>query len=223
MRTTTVSQLKVSLSAYLRQVKAGEELVITERGRPIARLLPLSSSTPLPEHLKAMEKRDFSSAARGLCLRSSGTCRVPRIPSLPCYRRSCASGKRVGEILGWVGCGAIVRSIFTFGRGIGDPRPEPGNGPTVALSQGMYFYSDAPSARGHPGIRRRTCRTQRVARPDPSLDRDAAQRRAAKHGRMSVRHTPAADSGCYSTGCRHLVASGTPNRTEICVVGPSLV
>ena len=42
MQTATVSQLKVSLSAYLRQVKAGEELVITERGRPIARLQPLS-------------------------------------------------------------------------------------------------------------------------------------------------------------------------------------
>ena len=57
MQTATVSQLKVSLSAYLRQVKAGEELVITERGRPIARLQPLSSSMPLPEHLKGMEEK----------------------------------------------------------------------------------------------------------------------------------------------------------------------
>ena len=57
MRTATVSQLKVSLSAYLRQVKAGEELVITERGRPIARLQPLSSSAPLPEHLKTLEEK----------------------------------------------------------------------------------------------------------------------------------------------------------------------
>ncbi len=57
MRTTTVSQLKVSLSAYLRQVKAGEELLITERGRPIARLLPLANSTPLPEHLRALEEK----------------------------------------------------------------------------------------------------------------------------------------------------------------------
>ena len=57
MRTTTVSQLKASLSAYLRQVKAGEELVITERGRPIARLLPLSNSTPLPEHLRVLEEK----------------------------------------------------------------------------------------------------------------------------------------------------------------------
>lgn len=57
MRTASVSQLKVSLSAYLRQVKAGEELLITERGRPIARLQPLSSSRPFPEHLKAMEEK----------------------------------------------------------------------------------------------------------------------------------------------------------------------
>lgn len=57
MRTTTVSQLKMSLSACLRQVKAGEELIITERGRPIARLLPLSNSTPLPEHLRDLEEK----------------------------------------------------------------------------------------------------------------------------------------------------------------------
>ena len=57
MQIATVSQLKVSLSAYLRQVKGGEELVITERGRPIARLLPLSGSSPLPEHLRALEEK----------------------------------------------------------------------------------------------------------------------------------------------------------------------
>ena len=57
MRTTTVSQLKVSLSAYLRQVKAGEELIITERGRPIARLLPLANSAALPEHLRVLEEK----------------------------------------------------------------------------------------------------------------------------------------------------------------------
>lgn len=44
MQTASVSQLKLSLSAYLRKVKAGEEVVITERGRPIARLLPLAYS-----------------------------------------------------------------------------------------------------------------------------------------------------------------------------------
>ena len=55
MQTTTVSQLKTSLSAYLRQVKAGEEVVITEHGRPIARLLPLASAAAVPEHVKDLE------------------------------------------------------------------------------------------------------------------------------------------------------------------------
>ena len=49
MQTTTVSRLKMSLSTYLRQVKAGEEVVITERGRPIARLVPsLERRLPYP-------------------------------------------------------------------------------------------------------------------------------------------------------------------------------
>ncbi len=55
MQTTTISKLKASLSAYLRQVKAGEEVIITEYGRPVASLLPLSR-TSLPEHLRDMEK-----------------------------------------------------------------------------------------------------------------------------------------------------------------------
>ena len=55
MRTTTVSQLKMSLSAYLRQVKAGEEVVVTEHGRPIARLLPLTAPAAIPEHLRELE------------------------------------------------------------------------------------------------------------------------------------------------------------------------
>ena len=57
MQTTTVSQLKMSLSAYLRQVKAGEEVVITEHGRPIARLLPLASPESLPEHVRDLETK----------------------------------------------------------------------------------------------------------------------------------------------------------------------
>ena len=36
-----VAQLKAKLSEYLRQVKSGGEVVITERGVPVARLVPL--------------------------------------------------------------------------------------------------------------------------------------------------------------------------------------
>lgn len=57
MEIATVSGLKTSLSAYLRQVKAGEEVLITERGRPIARLLPIEVPSSLSEHLADMEKK----------------------------------------------------------------------------------------------------------------------------------------------------------------------
>lgn len=57
MKTTTVSQFKTSLSAYLRQVKTGEEVLITKHGRPIARLLPIANPVSLSEHMKDMEKR----------------------------------------------------------------------------------------------------------------------------------------------------------------------
>lgn len=39
--TANVAQLKARLSEYLRQVRGGAELVVTERGVPIARLVPL--------------------------------------------------------------------------------------------------------------------------------------------------------------------------------------
>lgn len=40
-KTTSVVQLKARLSEWLRLVKAGHELVITERGVPVARVVPL--------------------------------------------------------------------------------------------------------------------------------------------------------------------------------------
>jgi prevent-host-death family protein len=57
MKTTTVSKLKASLSKYLRSVKAGEEILITKRGRPVAKLTPAASSNLLPDHLLEMQKQ----------------------------------------------------------------------------------------------------------------------------------------------------------------------
>ena len=42
MKSASVSKLKATLSACLAWVKAGEEVVVTERGRPIAKLVPIS-------------------------------------------------------------------------------------------------------------------------------------------------------------------------------------
>ena len=46
MRTAGIAELKASLSETLARVKAGEEILITEHGRPIARIVPLSPADP---------------------------------------------------------------------------------------------------------------------------------------------------------------------------------
>jgi len=39
-----IGDLKARLSEYLRRVKAGHEVVITDRGVPVAKVIPLSSA-----------------------------------------------------------------------------------------------------------------------------------------------------------------------------------
>ena len=57
MKTAAVSELKARLSKYLNRVKAGEEVLITDRGDPVARLLPISRARAGRETMKSMEKR----------------------------------------------------------------------------------------------------------------------------------------------------------------------
>ena len=52
MRSVNVAELKNSLSKYLRLVKAGQEVIIRERNRPIGRLAPLSSIDASEEELE---------------------------------------------------------------------------------------------------------------------------------------------------------------------------
>ena len=53
-QTVGVRELKARLSEYLRQVKQGRTLVITERGKPVGRLVPVGQS--LDEKLEGMRK-----------------------------------------------------------------------------------------------------------------------------------------------------------------------
>ena len=41
METVAVAKLKASLSRYLASVKRGEEVLVTERGKPVARIVPV--------------------------------------------------------------------------------------------------------------------------------------------------------------------------------------
>jgi prevent-host-death family protein len=42
MKTVGIAELKAHLSRYLSQAKSGEEVVITERGLPVAKIVPLT-------------------------------------------------------------------------------------------------------------------------------------------------------------------------------------
>jgi prevent-host-death family protein len=47
MQTVNIAELKSNLSAFLEQVRNGEELIVKDRNRPIARLVPLTAGEDL--------------------------------------------------------------------------------------------------------------------------------------------------------------------------------
>ena len=65
MKIVTVSKLKVYLSQYLNQVKAGNEVLITDRGKPVARLVPISRTKAAKESLTRMEKQGLIKLGAG--------------------------------------------------------------------------------------------------------------------------------------------------------------
>lgn len=57
MKTAKVSELKTFISEYLSKVKAGEEVIVTDRGKPIAKIVPLKrGEMEIPAHLLMLEK-----------------------------------------------------------------------------------------------------------------------------------------------------------------------
>jgi prevent-host-death family protein len=50
----SVSQLKARLSEYLRRVKGGEEVLVTERGRVVAVLAPVPASRSTEDELEVL-------------------------------------------------------------------------------------------------------------------------------------------------------------------------
>ena len=70
MRTAGVAELKAKLSEHLALVKRGEEVLVTERGRPIARLVPVKPA-------------ETDEGARILRLAAKGLVRLPERPWRP--------------------------------------------------------------------------------------------------------------------------------------------
>lgn len=65
MKIAAVSKLKAYLSEYLNQVKAGNEVLITDRGKPVARLVPISRTKPAKESVTRMEKQGLIKLGSG--------------------------------------------------------------------------------------------------------------------------------------------------------------
>ena len=75
MTTVAVRELKNRLSEYLRKVKAGERVVITERGRAVA-MISAAAATPLDEGIEAMVRERMARWAGG---KPRGARRPPKI------------------------------------------------------------------------------------------------------------------------------------------------
>ncbi|HVN86089.1 MAG TPA: type II toxin-antitoxin system prevent-host-death family antitoxin [Candidatus Binatia bacterium] len=65
METAAVAELKAQLSRFLSRVKAGEEILVTERGAPVARLVPVEPNRADHERLRDLERQGLLRLGRG--------------------------------------------------------------------------------------------------------------------------------------------------------------
>jgi prevent-host-death family protein len=54
MRRVAISDLKARLSEYLKAVRAGEEVIVTDRGLPVARIAPISGPEEKDSRLRML-------------------------------------------------------------------------------------------------------------------------------------------------------------------------
>jgi len=77
MRSATVSKLKATLSEHLARVKAGEEVIVTERGKPIAKIVPIGrDQAGVPAHLLELARAGLVRLGSGKI--SKGLWKLPR-------------------------------------------------------------------------------------------------------------------------------------------------
>jgi prevent-host-death family protein len=76
-------ELKTRLGTYLRRVREGRTLVVTDRGEPVAELRPLPADESLPSVL--------------LTLSARGAVTLPTIDALPAFRPVRSRGASVSD------------------------------------------------------------------------------------------------------------------------------
>jgi prevent-host-death family protein len=81
MKTVKISELKANLSAHLRLVSSGEEVLVCDRNRPIARILPV-----IQQKLSTRQERLIAKGVLRARSRPPGEPRyipTPVVPSSP--------------------------------------------------------------------------------------------------------------------------------------------
>ena len=65
MSKVAVTELKARLSRYLSRVRAGEEILVTDRNVPIARLVPVKGADVWDEEMRELERQGLIRLGKG--------------------------------------------------------------------------------------------------------------------------------------------------------------
>jgi prevent-host-death family protein len=65
MANVGIAELKAKLSHYLTQVRAGQEVVVTDRGRPVARLVPYDAGRKRDPDIERLARAGLIRLGRG--------------------------------------------------------------------------------------------------------------------------------------------------------------
>jgi prevent-host-death family protein len=80
MRVVNVADLKDRLSAYLRQVREGEEILIKDRSRPVALIVPLSAREDTDVDIEALVASGQARPPKASLSSAFWALPAPRIP-----------------------------------------------------------------------------------------------------------------------------------------------
>ncbi len=65
MKVAGIAELKARLSEYLDRVKAGHEVLVTDRGRPIAKLIPVGAALSKESRRERLARQGLLILGRG--------------------------------------------------------------------------------------------------------------------------------------------------------------
>jgi len=81
MRTAAISVLKAKLSEHIALVKRGEEVIVTERGKPVARIIPIARDLAEEDRLRELVARGAVRLGRGGIHRRLARLPICRVPA----------------------------------------------------------------------------------------------------------------------------------------------